>query len=502
MLKAKVIFDRDYAIGQVDKRMYGALVEHVGRQIYNHGLYDPLSPLSDEMGMRTDVIQAVRESGVTLMRYPGGNVVSGFNWEDSVGPVEQRPRTIDLGWFSVEPNTFGLNEFVEWSKKAGTDIMYTVNMGTRGMEEAAHVVEYCNLPGGTRYSDMRIAHGWKQPHNIKLWCVGNETDGPWQIGMKTADEYGRLACESGKMMKWLDPSIELVAHGSSTPELPSYPEYTRQMLEHCYDQMDYVALHRYYGNEAANDPEDYLAKTLDLEDYILSTIAAIDYVKAKKRSKKRLHISFDEYNVSNFIEPNEIPVENRWKLMGEHPRFEEKASLEDGLMVAGMLITFLKHADRIKIACMASMVNATGAIMINEKGIYRQTYYYPLMHVATLGRGTAIVPVVKSPRVDTASFTDVPLVDAVAVENEEKGEMTIFALNRSLKEEMALTLDLRGMDRMTAFEHIVMTGPDRKARNTFETPVNIVPFHQHIEPDAEEIKIPAFSWNVIRFKKA
>ena len=188
--QAKMIIDKEFKVAPVDKRIYGSFIEHLGRAVYD-GLYQPGHELSDEDGFRTDVMAMVKELDVPIIRYPGGNFVSNFLWEDSVGPVEKRPARLDLAWRSLEKNEIGVNEFGKWTEKVNSEMMMAVNLGTRGVADACNLLEYCNFPGGSKYSDMRIAHGSKDPHNIKVWCLGNEMDGPWQLGQKTMEEYGR-----------------------------------------------------------------------------------------------------------------------------------------------------------------------------------------------------------------------------------------------------------------------------------------------------------------------
>ncbi len=293
MKTATLTADKAYTVAQTDDRLFGSFIEHLGRAVYG-GVYQPGHPLADEDGFRRDVLELVRELRVPLIRYPGGNFVSNFFWEDSVGPVRQ-PR-LDLAWRTLEPNTFGLDEFARWTKKAGADIMMAVNLGTRGIADACNLLEYCNHPSGTRYSDLRRSHGRELPYDIKLWCLGNEMDGPWQLGKKTMEEYGRISEETAKAMKLIDPSIELVSCGSSYRDMPTFPQWEAVTLEYNYDYVDYISLHQYYGN-LNQDSSDYLAQTDDMEEFIHTVISACDYVKAKKRSKKTIHLSFDEWNV-------------------------------------------------------------------------------------------------------------------------------------------------------------------------------------------------------------
>ena len=295
MKKAKVIIDQDFQVSRIDRRIYGSFIEHLGRAVYE-GIYQPDSPFADEQGFRKDTLELVRELNVPIVRYPGGNFVSGYKWEDGVGPREQRPKRIDLAWSVVETNQVGLNEFSDWAKKANTDVMMAINLGTRGVAEAMELLEYCNLDQGTYYSELRKAHGYEKPHNIKLWCLGNEMDGPWQIGHKTAEEYGRLANETAKVLKGIDPSIELVVCGSSGSGMPTFGDWEATVLDHCYDSVDYVSLHTYYGDRD-HDSETFLANNLDMDRFITDVANICDFVKAKKHSDKTIHLSFDEWNV-------------------------------------------------------------------------------------------------------------------------------------------------------------------------------------------------------------
>ena len=287
-MKAKMTLAREFKIGDIDRRIYGSFIEHLGRAVYG-GIYEPGHPAADENGFRTDVLELVKKLNVPIVRYPGGNFVSGYNWEDGVGPVEKRPKKLDLAWGTTEPNTFGTNEFMEWCKKAGTECMMAVNLGTRGADEARNLVEYCNHKSGTYWSDLRIAHGVREPHNIKLWCLGNEMDGDWQIGHHTAYEYGRLANEAAKVMKWVDPSIEVVACGSSHTDMPTFGVWEREVLEQCYDNIDYISLHRYYDNESDDTPS-FLAKSMDMESFIHTVSSICDAVGGTKKSKKKIKL--------------------------------------------------------------------------------------------------------------------------------------------------------------------------------------------------------------------
>ena len=502
MKKAKMIVDKAFKVGDVDKRIYGSFIEHLGRAVYT-GIYQPEHETADENGFRKDVLKLVKDIDVPIVRYPGGNYVSNFFWEDSVGPIEQRAKRLDLAWRTLEPNTFGLDEFAKWSEKAGSDIMMAVNLGTRGIADACNLLEYCNHQGGSKYSDMRIEHGRKDPYNIKLWCLGNEMDGSWQVGHKTMDEYGRLSEETAKAMKLIDPSIELVSCGSSSLDMPTFPKWEATTLEYNYDYVDYISMHQYYGN-AANNSNDYLAKSDDMDKFIKSVISTCDYVKAIKRSNKKINLSFDEWNVwfHSKEQENDITTNHPWQIAP--PLLEDHYNFEDALMVGLMLITLLKNADRVKIACLAQLVNVIAPIMTEKDGnAWRQTIYYPYLHASKYGRGTVLQPILENQQHLPSAHGMIDDIVSVTVYNEEAEELTIFAVNRNLDEDLELNLDIRSFDDYKMKEHIVMTNNDLKAVNTPEKE-NVYPVYAENEAISDgkaNIILKKASWNVIRFNK-
>jgi len=498
-LKAKMIVDKAFQISIVDKRIYGSFIEHLGRAVYG-GIYEPGHPLADDRGFRKDVIDHVKQLNVPIIRYPGGNFVSGYNWEDGVGPVAQRPRRTELAWRTIETNEIGTNEFIDWSRTVHSEVMMAVNLGTRGIDAARNLVEYCNHPGGSYWSDWRKSHGYAEPHRVKTWCLGNEMDGPWQIGHKTAEEYGRLAVETAKAMRLIDPTIELVACGSSYSGMPTFPQWEATTLEHTYDAVDYISLHQYYGNRR-NDTASYLAYSMDMDQFINTVIATCDFVKAKKRSNKKINLSFDEWNVWYHSNEQDRAIEP-WSIAP--PQLEDIYNFEDALLVGLMLITFLKHADRVKIACLAQLVNVIAPIMTENGGAaWRQTIFYPYMHASVYGRGVSLRPIIASPVYDSAEFTDVPYMDAAVVWNEENEDLTIFAVNRHLEQALMLECDVRSFESYRILEHIVLENNDVKAvnRNGHEA------VKPHTGGDAELrdgyvlAHLPKASWNVIRLTK-
>lgn len=498
-LKAKMKIDIDFIIGKIDKRIYGSFIEQLGRAVYG-GVFEPDHPTADENGFRQDVMELVKQLNVPVVRYPGGNFVSGYNWEDGVGPVENRPRRLELAWKSIETNVFGTNEFIQWAREINSEVMMAVNLGTQGIESARQLLEYCNHPGGTYWSELRKSHGYSDPHNIKMWCLGNEMDGPWQIGQKTADEYGRLACETAKAMKWIDPSIELIACGSSYRTMPTFGQWEATVLEHTYEHVDYISLHTYYGNPD-NDISNYLARTMDMEQFILSVIATADYVKAKKGSNKTIHLSFDEWNIWYHSLESDKQM-TPWQIAPK--QLEDIYTFEDAVVLGCMLITLLKHADRVKIACLAQLVNVIAPIMTTTGGpAWCQTIFYPFMHASLYGRGIALKPVIHSPTYDSKDFMDVPYLESVAVYDDEREELTIFAVNRDSERALTLECDIRGFEKYTVIEHLVLENDNLKAVNTMENPYQVIPHNQGTaQSDGGFLTacLSKVSWNVIRLK--
>ncbi|HEX6291867.1 MAG TPA: alpha-N-arabinofuranosidase [Herpetosiphonaceae bacterium] len=501
METARIIADPEFRIGVVDPRLFGSFIEHLGRAVYT-GIYEPGHPTADDMGFRRDVLDLVRELRVPIVRYPGGNFVSGYDWRDGVGPNDQRPRRLDLAWRSLETNEVGTDEFCAWARRAGTEVNLAVNLGTGGIDTARSLVEYCNHPGGSLYSDMRIANGHREPYKIKTWCLGNEMDGPWQLGHRTADEYGRHAARTAIAMKWVDSSIELVACGSSHAQMPTFGEWEATVLDHVYEYVEYLSLHQYYRN--TDDLGTFLAQTIEMDDFIRSVVAICDFVRAKKRLKKQLYLSFDEWNVwyQNPID-REMMRDHPWQVAP--PLFERPYTLEDALVVGLMLITLLRHADRVKIGCMAQLVNTIAPIStVTGGGAWRQTIYYPFLHASRYGRGTVLDLQVSSPTYANKEFDAVPLLDAVAVLDQEREELSIFAVNRGQEGALPLEGDLRGTMGYRVVEHLVLEHPDPLATNTIERPNEVVP-HTRGNAELSDGRLTAtlapLSWNVIRLSR-
>lgn len=499
MLISRAILDRNFNVGEIDRRIFGSFAEHLGRCIYG-GIYEPGHPSADEQGFRNDVMQLVKELGVSVVRYPGGNFVSGHDWRDSVGPKEHRPVRAEQAWFSLESNQFGLDEAMDWCKKASVEPMIAVNLGTLGPNEARQQVEYCNHPFGTYWSDQRIKNGHKEPHNVKLWCLGNEMDGPWQICHRTADEYGRLAAETAKMMKWQDPTIELVACGSSHQGMPTFANWEQTVLDHAYDQVDYISLHQYYGNQA-RDMGSFLAESVGMDRFIKEVITTCDFVKAKRRGKKDIMLSFDEWNVlyHTLESDRQIP---KWQ---HAPSLQEDVyDMADALVVGSMMNALIRNAGRVRVACQAQLVNVVAPIMTRTGGgAWKQTIFWPFFHLAKYGKGTSLGTLIESPTYNARNHQDVPYLDLSATFDKETGEGAVFAVNRSQTEPMTLNLDLRGIGETVLINQLELRHDDLGAVNTEWYPNTVVPSLVSggvIENGHFTGVLSVASWNVIRFR--
>ena len=477
---ARIVLDPAFTVADVDDRIFGSFVEHMGRAVYG-GIYEPGHETADADGFRGDVLELVQEMGVTIVRYPGGNFVSGYDWEDGVGPKEARPRRLDLAWRTVETNEVGTDEFLAWARKAGIEPMLAVNMGTRGIDAARALVEYCNLPSGTRWADLRRANGHEDPYGVRVWCVGNEMDGPWQIGHKDAVAYGKLAREAGKAMKLVDPGIELVVVGSSHSEMPTFGAWEDTVLDLTWEVADHLSLHTYYDPVDYETVDDFLRCSRDLDRMIDTVAATADAVAGRKRSRKRIGLSVDEWNVwyqttNSHKRSPDVPFERAPAIA------EDDYTLADALVVGCLLITLLRHADRVRMACLAQLVNVIPPIRTLDGGpAWRQTTFFPFMHAARFGRGTVL-------RVEPDPPSDA--LEVAATLDPESGARTVFAVNRA-PEPLALDLVLRDGEGLQLDEHLVLIG-DLAATNTAEAPDTIVP--QAISGT----DLPPRSWNVLR----
>ena len=466
----------------MDRRLLGAFLEHLGRAIYT-GVYEPGSPLADADGFRKDVAAEIKGLAVPIMRYPGGNFVSGYNWLDGVGPKDKRPTVLERAWNSIETNQFGTDEFIQWCRLVGTEPLLGFNLGTGTPEQAVAYVEYCNVDKGTKWSDLRRQHGHEAPHDVRYWCLGNEMDGPWQMGHMTAREYGRKARDSARQIRVVDPTTRLIACGSSNTILPTYLVWDREVLEECYDQVDGISLHNYYGNTAAltnNDSSRYLAMNLDMERQIQEIGAVCDYVQGVLKSPRWLWLSFDEWNVWYRARGGRFSNGQR---KAAPPLLEEVYNLEDALLVGGFLNTLLRRSHRVRVGCLAQIVNVIAPLVTNETSILRQSIYYPYAWALKYARGRVLDPLVESDtypiragglRPDFARDDQVPYLDVAATFDPRNGQLCLFMLNRDLESERELLVDFRDLTPTRVLAE-TLTGADLKASNTFERPTLVAP---------------------------
>ncbi len=506
MKYAKCFSDKHYEIGKIDNKLYSSFTEHLGRSIYS-GIYEPGHPTADEKGYRMDVAELVKELGVPVIRYPGGNFVSCYDWHDGIGPKEQRPRRMDYAWATIETNEFGIDEFCQWAEKVGIEPMIAVNLGTGSIKDAGDLVEYCNHPGGTYWSDLRAKNGHPEPYNVKYWCLGNEMEGSWQAGHLSAEDYTKKALEAAKIMRWVDPSIKLVACGSSYEMLPTYLEWDRVMLTELYDQVDYISTHNYTMN-SGQGTTNFLAAYKQLDTHIKASAKAVEFVKAKNHFDKDIKICLDEWNVWNFqdikldslddlagLTTFEMTSAEKWEVAPSI--LQEKYSLLDALVVGGLGITLLNNVDTVEIACLAQLINVIAPITtIRNGGLFKQAIYHPFHMLSKYGHGVTMKAVVDAETYN-CEFGDLPIVEPAVVYNEETDEVRVFVLNCSQDEDTEFEMELQGYGDKKVKKHLVLNGDDLEARNTFEDPDRVVMKELEVPADSKKVVLPKMSWNIV-----
>ncbi|MEE6288903.1 alpha-N-arabinofuranosidase [Georgenia sp. MJ173] len=491
MLDTFVNLHADDVVAPVNRRVFGSFVEHMGRCVYT-GIFEPGHVEADENGFRQDVLALVRELGVTLVRYPGGNFVSGYRWEDGVGPVEERPTRLDYAWRSTETNEFGLNEFMAWAKLADVEPMMALNLGTRGIQEALDLLEYTNHPAGTALADQRIAHGVPDPHDVRVWCLGNEMDGPWQLGHKTAEEYGRLAAETARAMRQFDPGLELVACGSSGRGMATFGAWEATVLEHTYELVDFISAHAYYQC-VGDDYASFLASSVDMATFIADVTATADHVGARLNSSKTMKISFDEWNVWY---QRELEVPEDWAVA---PRLSENDyTVVDAVVVGSLLITLLRHGDRVTAACLAQLVNTISPIRAEPDGpSWRQATFHPFAEMARHARGQVMLPRITAPTMSTEQYGEVATLDCVATYDDATGTLVLFAVNRSPVSPARLRVDLAEFSLVGTVDAVVLHDADFAAANTQEDPDRVRLRAQQVDLEEGVLlsELPPASWS-------
>ncbi len=464
MKKATINVDPTHIIDEVSPLIFGGFIEHLGRCVYE-GVYDPDSSVADEDGFRTDVMRALGELKMTIMRYPGGNFASGYHWEDGVGPREQRPTVRELAWQSIETNAFGTDEFLKLCGKMGWEPMLAVNLGTGSPEEARNWVEYCNSKAGTKYADKRAKNGVKEPHGVKYWCLGNEMDGPWQLGHVPAKEYAIRAQQAAKMMKDCDRNIEMVACGSSGTGVATFPEWDREVLEYIGTLAPYVSLHKYVGNPN-DDPFEYFATGTKVDRQIETIDSTCRYVQAVNRSKRRHYLCFDEWNVWY----KDMTMDGAGKVAPA--LIEEDYNLEDALVVGQFLNSFIRHADVVKVANLAQVVNVIAPLKTRGDDLLKQTTFHAFRLFSERKNGRSLRLGVSGDSFDSGDGS-ISCLDASCIYSTEQGSLTLFMINLSPHDKMTLTVNLHGLEA-TSVTGKILHHEDLKALNTFENPEIVV----------------------------
>lgn len=474
-MKPRIIIDKNAVLGKVEPEVFGSFVEHLGRCVYN-GIYEPDHPLADERGFRKDVIAAIADLHVPVLRYPGGNFVSGYDWKDTIGP--NRRTVLDLAWKALESNEVGIDEFAYFAEQVGSEVMMAVNLATDTIKSAHEIVEYCNLEDKGYWANLRKEHGREKPYKFRYWCLGNEMDGPWQIGTKTAEEYGIIATEAAKVMKWVDPSIKVIACGSSASANPTFPMWDREVLEKCFDVVDYLSLHHYFTYlTPEHDLGDFYGSAMTFDHYISTLQSTLEYVKAVKRSKKQIYFAVDEWNVWHAFDGSNKVVKD-WEL--GLPLLENHYDFADAVVVATLLSTLINHADIVKMACFAQLVNVIAPILTEKGGcLVKQTIYYPISMISKAFAGTDALRTFSSiKKYETKSHGAAPEIYNSVSYNKETGEYIVLLVNTSQEnKDIELIFD----QDVELISSDVYQCDDPHQKNTLENPFAIIPSKETIE---------------------
>ena len=496
MTKAKIVADRHFEISEIDERVYGSFAEHMGRCIYG-GIYEPDSPFADENGFRKDVMELVKELGVTMVRYPGGNFLSGYDWKDGIGAKENRPARLDLAWHGLETNQFGLDEFMSWASKTDIEPMMAVNLGTNGLKEALDLIEYTNVDAKSKWAQERVKNGNAKPYDIKVWCLGNEMDGPWQLGHKNAEDYATLAADVARGMRQIGEDLQLVACGSSNRSMPTFGAWEETVLEKTYDLVDHISLHTYY--EDLGDTQEFLIISTDL-DYMINEVCNVaDAVKAKNRSNKTITLSLDEWNVWNLSKFQAMERPKEW--LPAQRVIEDEYTFKDAVVLGNLLISILRRSDRVKMACIAQLVNVIAPIRAeSDQAAWRQTTFFPFAYTSRFGRGKTLITRVEAPAIKSARFGEVNAIDAITTYDEKNKKVAIFVVNRSLTETIDTEILLSGFKNLKIVDQVTMESTEWMATNNASNPTRVEPSLTQtasVNGNSIEVKLAPVSWQVI-----
>lgn len=494
MTESQISLHPAFTVGPLNRRLFGTFVEHMGRCVYT-GIYEPTHATADEFGFRQDVAELVRELGPTIVRYPGGNFVSNYRWEDGVGPKEDRPRRLDLAWRSIETNQVGTDDFLAWCERMEIEPMLAVNLGTRGLQEAVDYLDYVNGEG-TTLADQRVANGREKPWDVRVWCLGNEMDGPWQVGHMTAADYGRVAEEVGSAFRRFDTGLELVACGSSNRGMPTFGAWEHEVLGRSIDVVDHISAHAYY-EPIKGDDVSYLACAEDMDRFIHSVAATADAVSAAQKSDKRISISFDEWNVW-FQE--RFDGELTLDVQEAPPLIQDVYNVADAVVVGSLLITLMRNTDRVAMACQAQLVNIIAPIRTDPDGpAWRQTIFHPFALTSRHAKGEVLDLRVESPMIDTPAFGEVTQLWSTATLDRETGDLAIFVVNRSLTDDSTTTIDLSAFGGAELVEHLMIHEDDHTVVNAAgDERVAPKPGGSSLDGTTLNLTLPAVSWHCIR----
>jgi alpha-N-arabinofuranosidase len=465
--QARIKIDTERTIGQVHPHLFGNFAEHLGRCIYG-GIYEENSPLSDASGFRKDVMQATKDLGVPLLRWPGGNFASGYNWKDGIGPKDQRPVRPDHAWGDLDSNRFGTDEFLQYCEKIGAEPYICINAGYGTVNEAREWVEYTNESRKTYWSDQRRKNGREQPYKVKIWGLGNEIDGPWQLGHKNAEDYSKFALEAAKAMRRVDESIKLIASGSSNFGPNSdWIAWNRTVLQQLRSEIDYISLHTYIGNQQ-NNLENFLAAGQDIDHRIEIVDGLIRAAQSGQRNPRPIHIAYDEWNVW-------YRARGGSEFATGATRLEEIYNYEDALAMGMFFNSFFRHANVVKMANLAQLVNVIAPIFTNKQGLFLQPIFFPIAEYGKQRNNIAVDALVTSPTYTPPGKKTLGYLDVSVTHNAAEKALYVNVLNRSEKMDLATRIENVEGALQPAVAVWQMNYPDLKATHTFGDDKKVLP---------------------------